>query len=79
MQRRAVLVAIALCTQAHAAPELAGLTLRGQARLRFFGLHVYDIRLLSAAPVSASNWQEQPLTLEIDYSRKLDGDEIAKR
>ena len=79
MQRRTVLVAIALCTRAQAGPELAGLTLRGQARLRYFGLHVYDIRLWSAAPVSAANWQAQPLTLEIEYARKLDGAEIARR
>ena len=79
MQRRAVLAAIALCTLAHAAPELAGLTLRGQARFRFLGLHVYDIRLWSAAPVTAASWQEQPLTLEIEYARSLDGAEIARR
>ena len=79
MQRRAVLLAITLCPLAHAAPELAGLALRGQARFRFLGLHVYDIRLWSGAPISAANWQEQPLTLEIEYARRLDGAEIARR
>ncbi|MFG6429906.1 chalcone isomerase family protein [Roseateles sp. LYH14W] len=79
MQRRALLLALALPGGAHAAAELSGLTKRGEARFRFFGLHVYDIRLWSAAPVTAANWQEQPLTLEIEYARNLDGAEIAKR
>lgn len=82
MQRRSALALAALAAFAHrayAAPELAGLTRRGQARFRFLGLHVYDIRLWSAAPVTAANWAEQPLTLEIEYARSLDGTEIAKR
>jgi Chalcone isomerase-like len=79
MHRRAILVSLALPTLAQAAAELNGLTKRGQARFRFFGLHVYDIRLWSAAPVTAANWQEQPLALEIEYARSLDGAEIAKR
>lgn len=83
MQRRTLLIALAapalLARPAAASPELAGLALRGQGRLRFFGLHVYDIRLWSAAPVSAERWAEQPLTLEIEYARNLDGPEIAKR
>lgn len=79
MQRRLVLALIALGNVAHAAPELAGLTRRGQARFRFLGLHVYDIRLWSAMPVTAANWAQQPLTLEIEYARPLDGAEIAKR
>lgn len=79
MHRRAVLISLALPAFAHASSELAGLTKRGQARFRFLGLHVYDIRLWSAAPVTAANWQEQPLTLEIEYARNLSGDEIAKR
>ncbi|KQY90467.1 MULTISPECIES: chalcone isomerase family protein [Roseateles] len=79
MQRRLLLAAVALANLAHAAPELAGLTRRGQARFRFLGLHIYDIRLWSAAPVTAANWATQPLTLEIEYARGLDGTEIAKR
>lgn len=79
MQRRALLLALALPTGARATAELSGLTKRGEARFRFFGLHVYDIRLWSPTPVTAANWQEQPLTLEIEYARSLDGAEIAKR
>ena len=79
MQRRLLLAAAAFAHLAHATPELAGLTRRGQARFRFLGLHIYDIRLWSAAPVTAAHWAEQPLTLEIEYARSLDGAEIAKR
>ena len=79
MQRRALLAALALCSVAHSTSELHGLTRQGQARLRFLGLHVYDIRLWSAAPVIAERWAEQPLTLEIEYARALDGGEIASR
>jgi len=79
MRRRVFLATVALAKLAHAATELDGLTKRGQARFTFFGLHVYDIRLWSAAPVTAANWAELPLTLEIEYARRLDGGEIAMR
>lgn len=64
---------------AWASAELGGLTLRGQARFRFFGLHVYDIRLWSGAAIGPDNWTEHPLTLEIEYARGLKGVEIARR
>lgn len=84
MRRRAVLatLAVTLGSLARASPEpaeLTGLTLRGQGRMRYFGLSIYDIRLWSAAPVSAERWAELPLTLEIEYARSLNGSEIAKR
>jgi hypothetical protein len=79
--RRTVIAAFALGSLAGAdgSPELAGLAPRGRARLRFLGLQIYEIRLWSAAPVTAANWQGQPLTLEIEYARSLVGDEIARR
>lgn len=79
MQRRLILAAVALGSLAHAGADLAGRTLRGQARFRYFGLHVYDIRLWSAAPVGADRWADLPLTLELEYARTLAGAEIAKR
>lgn len=55
--------------------------LRGQGRLRFLGLHVYDIRLWTATEVGAlaSRWAETQLALEIAYARKLVGRLIAER
>ena len=79
MRRRVLLATVALANLAHAAAELGGLTKRGQARFTFLGLHVYDIRLWSAAHITAANWAETPLTLEIEYARRLDGAEIATR
>ena len=81
MQRRTALAAfgLALVGAAHAAPELAGLKLRGQGRFRYFGLSIYDARLWSAEPLDAARWAEQPLMLELQYARSLVGREIAKR
>lgn len=53
--------------------------LRGQGRLRFFGLPVYDIRLWSPAPVPAQAFERLPLALEIAYARALVGRLIAER
>jgi len=65
-------------------PELAealpGARLQGSRRLRYFAFHVYDIRLWSGAQaVTAANWAEQPLALELLYARKLAGRQIAER
>lgn len=69
----------ALSALAQGSLELAGLSRRGQARFRFFGLHIYDIRLWSREPVSAAQWATQPFVLEIEYARRLLGSEIAGR
>jgi len=54
--------------------------LHGQGRLRFFGLHVYDIRLWTSAPaLGAEDWPRTPLALEIEYGRSLVGKLIAER
>lgn len=54
--------------------------LQGEGRLRFLGLHVYDIRLWTpGAPVRADNWPDKPLALEIAYARALVGRLIAER
>lgn len=53
--------------------------LQGQARLRFIGLHIYDIRLWTEAPLRGGAWSQQPLVLEIEYARGLDGEKIAER
>lgn len=81
MRRRTALASLGLAfaTGAQAAPELAGLQLRGQGRFRYFGLSIYDVRLWSAEPVDAARWAELPLTLELQYARTLVGRGIAKR
>lgn len=64
--------------QPSAPAELAGMALRGQGRLRFLGLHVYDIRLWSPEPLGA-DWTAQALALELIYARSLKGPLIAER
>ena len=59
--------------------ELPGARLQGQGRLRFFGLHVYDIRLWVTDGFSAEASAERPLALDIDYARALHGHAIAER
>ena len=59
------------------ATELPGAQLRGSAVMRFFGLHVYDIRLWTAA--NAADPGQPPLALELVYGRRLVGAQIASR
>ena len=67
---------------AEVAANLPGARLQGQGRLRFLGFLVYDARLW-AAPTTpgskAGDWTQQPLALEIQYARALDGGQIAER
>lgn len=72
-----------LGARAEAAPteiaaELPDARLRGQGSLRFFGLHIYDGRVWSAAPVMGDG-SAQPLAIELIYARRLHGDKIASR
>lgn len=60
------------------ATDLPGAAWRGTGVMRFFGLHIYDIRLWAAAPL-AGDGAAQPLALELIYARKLDGAQIASR
>ena len=59
--------------------ELPGARLQGQGRLRFFGLHVYDIRLWAAAPLRGDDALRVNAALEIEYARRLEGVRIAER
>lgn len=62
--------------------ELPAARWRGQATMRWFGLHLYDLRLWSAAAIpsgAGSEWQAQPLALELQYARQLVGRLIAER
>ena len=60
------------------AAELPNARWRGTGVMRFFGLHIYDLRLWSPAPL-AGDGASQPLALELVYARKLEGDLIASR
>ena len=64
---------------AELAIDLPGARLQGTARMRFFGLHVYDIRLWTAAAAPATDPAQPPLALELIYGRKLVGEQIASR
>jgi Chalcone isomerase-like len=59
--------------------ELPGARLQGQGRLRFFGLHVYDIRLWSPAALRPDDLLRSSTALEIEYARPLLGQLIAER
>ena len=52
-------------------PNCPAAQLRGQGRLTFFGLHVYDARLWVAPGFVAERFADQPLALELDYARTL--------
>ena len=64
-------------------PELLDWRLQGQGQMRFFGLLIYDIRLWTRDKFEAaqlrSQWNIQPVALELEYARNLSGAEIAKR
>jgi hypothetical protein len=69
----------ATAAPAELAGELPGARLQGRGRLRFVGLHLYDIRLWTARqPVGRSDWSV-PLALEIEYARAVGGKLIAER
>jgi len=59
--------------------DLPGARLQGQARLRFFGLHVYDIRLWVPALLSTDDALRKNAALEIEYARAIKGGQIAER
>jgi hypothetical protein len=60
------------------AAQLPSARLRGYGRLRWFGLHVYDARLWTAA-AGEQDVALQAFALELEYARRLDGRRIAER
>lgn len=83
----AALLGAAARAQADTAPPevvqaLGSPRLQGGGRLRFLGLRVYDARLwVAEQPVADANggWHGVPLTLELQYLRRLVGAQIAER
>ena len=59
--------------------ELDSARLLGEARLRYLGLHVYDIRLWGDAGLGGRDPVGVPLALELQYARALEGKSIAER
>lgn len=53
--------------------------LRSEGRFRYFGLHIYDARLLAPQPLNAERWADQAFALELVYARELKGQRIAER
>lgn len=64
-------------------PEIASLLPQGQwlgaARMRFFGLRIYDARLWAAPGLVGSAYAQSPLALELRYLRDFQGSAIAER
>jgi hypothetical protein len=59
--------------------ELSGARLLGEGKLKYFGLHIYDIRLWGEAAISGRDPESKPLALELEYARALEGKAIAER
>jgi hypothetical protein len=59
--------------------ELDGARLLGEGKLKVFGLHVYDIRLWGEAGFDGRDVLSQPLALELQYARAIEGKAIAER
>lgn len=51
----------------------------GRGTLRFFGLSVYEARLWAAPGFDPARYDGQPFALELQYTRKLRGPDIAER
>ena len=89
ISRRSALAALAASTcapQAWATPmpaevasELAASRLHGAGRMTWFGMSVYDARLWALDRFSAAQFEREPLALELQYARALQGQQIAER
>jgi len=64
---------------AEVAEAVAGAQALGSARMRFFGLAIYDARLWVAPRFVAEQYAQHPLALELTYLRALGGRAIAQR
>lgn len=60
-------------------PEATSPHRQGEARMRFFGMHIYDITLWAPEPLKPAEAARRPLALAIDYRRSLSGSRIAER
>jgi hypothetical protein len=60
-------------------PLLPGSRLQGEAAMRYFGLRIYHARLWTLPQFRADSPTGQPLVLELEYQRDLNGRAIAER
>ncbi len=77
----AMLLLCALSASAEGLPEIiardvTGLSLRGEAVMRFFGLKVYDVRLWTQMKAFS---HADPFAIELVYDMTLNGKDIAER
>lgn len=77
----AMLLMCALSASAQGLPEMVardvmGLSLRGEAVMRFFGLKVYDVRLWTQMKAFS---HADPFAIELVYDMTLNGKDIAER
>ena len=83
MDRRRCLLALPALVVAPAwadpATQLPGARLAAQARFRYFGFEVYDLRLWAAPGFDPLAYERQPFVLELAYLRALKGAAIAER
>lgn len=61
------------------AARLPGADLRGQGRLRFFGLDIYDALLCTAPGFDPASFERHALALQLVHRRGLVGEQIAER
>lgn len=59
--------------------EWADLRTFGTARMRFWGLDIYDARLWAGAAFQSAAYAQTPFALELQYARSLSGKAIAER
>jgi hypothetical protein len=58
---------------------LPGARLHGRARLRFFGIEVYDARLWSPSRLDPARALDSAIALDLRYARRFGGTQIAER
>lgn len=78
---RGAVLAGALATLLSAGAALANteeFRLQGEGTLRWFGLKIYDARLLSAQRMVGEKTLSQPFALELTYARSFSGAKIAE-
>ena len=66
-------------TRSTAHPQLPGSRLRGEGKLRFLGLGIYQARLWTSPSFRADQALDHPVVLELTYLRDFEGDSIAQR